>query len=194
MTIRRRSKSREVALQALFQLECPRRTPFPFDEFIGRRLHGKDQAAFCRKLVMGTRAFHREIDGRISDAAENWRIERMAGVDRNILRMGAYEMLYQPETSVRVILDEAVELAKRFGSEDSPKFVNGVLDQLLRGIPARLKETLEKAEETPENAGLPETAELSETAKVVAQVAGSVEPPTLAAGTPLESPADGTPA
>ncbi len=140
LTIRRRSKSREVALQALFQLECPRRSAFPFDEFISRRLPGKDQIPFCRQLVMGTRGHHREIDQRISQAAENWRIERMAGVDRNIIRMGAFELLFQPETGSRVILDEAVELAKRFGSEDSPKFVNGVLDQLLKGIPARVNE------------------------------------------------------
>lgn len=149
MTTLRRSKAREVALQALFQLECPRRSPFPFEDFITRRLGGRDQETFCRMLVMGTKAHHREIDHRISQAAENWRIERMAGVDRNILRMGAFELLFQPGTAARVVLDEAVELAKRYGSEDSPKFVNGVLDQLLKGIPARAHER--KPTEAPEN-------------------------------------------
>jgi N utilization substance protein B len=137
MIIRRRSKAREVALQALFQLECPRRSPFPYEEFVKRRLLEDTQLAFCRQLVMGSRAYHREIDDRISQAAENWRISRMAGIDRNILRMAAYELLFQPATAGRVVIDEALELAKKFGSLDSAKFVNGVLDRLWRGIPAR---------------------------------------------------------
>lgn len=140
MTIRRRSKAREVALQALFQLECPRRSPFPYEEFVKRRLLEDTQLAFCRQLVMGSRAYHREIDDRISMAAENWRITRMAGIDRNILRMAAYELLFQPATAGRIVLDEALELAKKFGSQDSVKFVNGVLDRLWRGIPARAAE------------------------------------------------------
>lgn len=151
MIIRRRSKAREVALQALFQLECPRRSPFPYEEFVKRRLLEDTQLAFCRQLVMGSRAYHREIDDRISNAAENWRIARMAGIDRNILRMAAYELLYQPTTAGRVVVDEAVELAKKFGSLDSAKFVNGVLDRLWRGIPARSSEFAKPAAEKNPN-------------------------------------------
>ena len=148
MIIRRRSKAREVALQALFQLECPRRSPFPYEEFVKRRLLEDSQLAFCRQLVMGSRAYHREIDDRISHAAENWRISRMAGIDRNILRMAAYELLFQPATAGRVVVDEALELAKKFGSLDSAKFVNGVLDRLWRGIPSRASEFAKSTPET----------------------------------------------
>ncbi len=154
MIIRRRSKAREVALQALFQLECPRRSPFPYEEFVKRRLPEDTQLAFCRQLVMGSRAHHREIDARIGQAAENWRISRMAGIDRNILRMAAYELLFQPGTAAKVVVDEALELAKKFGSLDSAKFVNGVLDRLWRGIPSRsaelAKTVTENAPNTPD--------------------------------------------
>ncbi len=144
MSTRRRSKAREVALQVLFQFECPRRSPFQFERFVEERLREDTQRAFCRQLIMGTRAHHREIDDRIRNAAENWRIERMTGVDRNIIRMGAFELLFQPGTSGCVIVDEALELAKKFGAADSSKFVNGVLDRLWRGIPARTGEIVQK--------------------------------------------------
>ncbi|HEV3443425.1 MAG TPA: transcription antitermination factor NusB, partial [Gemmataceae bacterium] len=71
-----------------------------------------------------------EIDERLTAAAENWRLPRMATVDRNVLRIGAYELLFVPETPPAVALDEAIELARRYGSADSPSFVNGVLDKL----------------------------------------------------------------
>ncbi len=112
MSTRRRSKAREVALQVLFQFECPRRSPFLFEGFVEERLKEDQQRGFCRQLIMGTRAHNREIDDRIRSAAENWRIERMTGVDRNIIRMGAFELLFQPGTSGSVIVDEAIELAK----------------------------------------------------------------------------------
>ncbi len=71
-----------------------------------------------------------EIDPRLAEAAENWRVPRMAAVDRNALRLAAYELLFVPDTPHRVVLDEAIELARRYGSADSPAFVNGVLDKL----------------------------------------------------------------
>jgi transcription antitermination protein NusB len=71
-----------------------------------------------------------DIDRRLTEAAENWRLVRMAVVDRNVLRLGAYELLHTPETPPSVALDEAIELARRYGSADSPAFVNGVLDRL----------------------------------------------------------------
>lgn len=143
---------------------------------------------------MGTRAHHREIDRRITEAAENWRIERMAGVDRNIIRMGAFELLQQPETGARVILDEAVELAKRFGSEDSPKFVNGVLDQLLKGIPARASEMKKlEADKAREVASAAKAAQGIE-GKIVAshdaagKQTGNNAAPRAESETPLEEP------
>jgi N utilization substance protein B len=75
-----------------------------------------------------------EIDRRLTAAAENWRLPRMAAVDRNVLRLGAHELLYLPETPAAVAFDEAIELARRYGSADSPAFVNGVLDRLRRDL------------------------------------------------------------
>ena len=83
--------------------------------------------AFGQELVHGIAQHRVELDALLSDHATNWRISRMAAVDRNILRIGAYE-LTSTETPTRVVLDEAIELARRFGDDPSPSFVNGVLD------------------------------------------------------------------
>ncbi len=77
------------------------------------------------------RRHREELDALLADCAQNWRISRMASVDRNVLRLGAYELAHT-DTPVEVILDEAVELARRFGAESSPAFVNGVLDAIAR--------------------------------------------------------------
>jgi transcription antitermination factor NusB len=86
---------------------------------------------FARKLVEGVRARRAELDSLIQQAAENWSLERMAATDRNVLRLGAYELLHT-DTPPRVAIDEAVELAKRFGTAQSGPFVNGILDQLMK--------------------------------------------------------------
>jgi N utilization substance protein B len=85
---------------------------------------------FTRTLVAGVREHTAEIDRRIATAAANWSLTRMAATDRNLLRLGAYELLYT-DTPGKVAVDEAVELAKRFGGAGSAQFVNGILDKLL---------------------------------------------------------------
>jgi N utilization substance protein B len=85
---------------------------------------------YADQLVRGVRADAEKLDERIRAASQNWRIERMARIDRNALRLGAYELLTRTDVPRAVILDEAVELAKRFGSDESSKFVNGVLDRI----------------------------------------------------------------
>ena len=90
--------------------------------------------SFCQSLYDGVVNHAEEIDQRLTQAAENWRLPRMAGVDRNVLRLGAFELLFSTETPPGVTLNEAIELARRFGSADSPGFVNGVLDQIRRSI------------------------------------------------------------
>ncbi len=85
---------------------------------------------FANQLVRGYGSVQAEIDERIRAVSKHWRIERMSRVDRNIIRLGAYELLHVPEVPRRVTLNEAVELAKRFGNEESPAFVNGVLDRI----------------------------------------------------------------
>jgi N utilization substance protein B len=127
----KRSRAREVALQLLFQHDHNKNVDRPeIEQFVADRLHEGALQQFCLGLYDGFLSQGTVIDERLALAAENWRLPRMAGVDRNILRLGAYELLYAGETPPAVVLDEAIQLARRYGSADSPAFVNGVLDRL----------------------------------------------------------------
>ena len=130
----RRSRAREVALQLLFQRDVNPIVPRPIvEEFARERLlHNLDLLTFCLALYDGTVLHATAIDAKLSAAAENWRLPRMAAVDRNVLRLGVFELLFAPELPPKVALDEAIELARRYGSQDSPAFVNGVLDRILQ--------------------------------------------------------------
>ncbi len=129
----RRSRAREVALQLLFQYDQNPAVDRPaIERFAHDRLSDTDLTAFCLALYDGVVGNRAEIDRRLTAAAENWRLPRMAAVDRNALRLGAYELLYTPDTPAAVAFNEAIELARRYGSADSPAFVNGVLDRLRR--------------------------------------------------------------
>lgn len=86
--------------------------------------------AFAETLVQGVVEFRPVIDRQIREVAKNWSLERMATVDLSILRLGAYELLYQPDIPVRVTLNEAIEIAKRYGTKESPAFINGLLDKI----------------------------------------------------------------
>lgn len=127
----RRSRAREVALQLLFQRDLnPHLDRAVLERFVRDRLREETLVPFCLGLYEGVLVNQEDIDRRLTEAAENWRLVRMAVVDRNVLRLGAYELLHVPETPPGVALDEAIELARRYGSADSPAFVNGVLDRL----------------------------------------------------------------
>jgi N utilization substance protein B len=127
----RRNRARQVAFQVLYQDDLnPRSNPAASDELIEKRLHSAELAEFSRGLVSGVRHHCREMDKLIEQVAENWSLKRMAATDRNILRLGAFEILHT-DTPDRVAIDEAVELAKRFGTAQSAQFVNGILDKLM---------------------------------------------------------------
>lgn len=127
----RRSRAREVALQLLFQLDHNSGVERAvIEKFVSDRLRDPGRVPFCLALYDGVRAHLADIDAKLSEAAENWRLPRMPTVDRNVLRLGAYELLCTPETPASVVLDESIELARRYGSADSSSFVNGVLDRL----------------------------------------------------------------
>jgi N utilization substance protein B len=132
----RRFRAREVALQLLFQHDLnPKPVPRPaIEQFARDRLtDDAEAAAFCLALYDGVTARRAEIDPKLSATAENWRLNRMLPVDRNVLRLGVYELLFDPAGQpVPVVIDEAIELARRFGSKDSPGFVNGILDRISR--------------------------------------------------------------
>ncbi len=129
----RRTRAREVALQVLYQDDLnPRHNPADAETFVRGRLQGDELVEFAGSLIAGVRRNRGELDGLLTQTADHWSLERMAATDRNVLRLGAYEILYA-ETPGRVAINEAVELAKRFGSRQSAQFVNGILDRLLAG-------------------------------------------------------------
>ena len=106
-----------------------------FGEFwVGQSSAGPELRGFAERLVRGVVERQQEIDGRIATAAEHWRLERMAVVDRNVLRLAVFEMLHQADTPTAVVIDEAIEVSKKFGSEDSGTFINGILDAIRRRI------------------------------------------------------------
>jgi N utilization substance protein B len=113
------------------------RRPGPGDledraEYVKRRKRVDDAFEYAQALVRGTLDHRQQIDDMIRGQADNWRLERMPAVDRNILRLAVYEMLFEMDIPKLVVVDEAIELAKKFGSEQSGRFVNGLLDGLLK--------------------------------------------------------------
>jgi N utilization substance protein B len=130
----RRSRAREVVLQVLYQDDLnPDHDLRESENFLRNRLRHQDEVVeFALSLLRGTRRNRPELDALLVARADNWSLRRMAATDRNILRMAAYELLFT-ETPGRVVINEAVELAKRFGSRQSAQFVNGILDGLLPG-------------------------------------------------------------
>jgi N utilization substance protein B len=129
----RRSRAREVALQILFQDDLnPPEVSGHSQEFLRSRLNSAELVEFAQSLIDGVRRNRAELDQLLAQTAANWSLERMATTDRNVLRLGTYEILYT-DTPGRVAINEAVELAKRFGSAQSAQFVNGILDKFLEG-------------------------------------------------------------
>jgi N utilization substance protein B len=134
-----RRRGREAALQMLYQSEIGRTDLAEVIEHYwdtregDERLSGSLQA-FANALADGTRERLPEIDQLLSAHAANWRLERMAVIDRLVLRLAAYELLASPDTPARVVINEAIELARTFSTEESVGFVNGILDALRRAI------------------------------------------------------------
>lgn len=128
----RRSRAREFALQVLYQDDINAGDePSEAEPYLKRRLRKEDLLAFSTSLVDGVRRNRAELDTLLDRVCENWTLARMAVTDRNVLRIGAFEILYT-DTPTRVVLDESVELAKRFGSRLSAQFVNGILDRVVK--------------------------------------------------------------
>ena len=129
----RRRRAREVVLQMLYEDDLnPQHSLSASDGFLQRRLnHDAQSIEFARSLAAGVRRNRPELDQRLTAAARNWSLHRMAVIDRNVLRLGAYELLFG-DTPGGVAINEALELAKRYGGAQSASFVNGILDRLLR--------------------------------------------------------------
>jgi transcription antitermination protein NusB len=133
MTTRRRA--REVSLQILYEEDIhPLRDLATANGFLSKRLlHNKNLIAFAQELLDGVRSHVEEIDAVLTKHAANWSVKRMTTIDRNVLRMASYEMMFAGVPG-RVAINEAIELAKRYGSKNSGQFVNGILDRVLRDV------------------------------------------------------------
>ena len=134
-----RRAAREAALQMLYQWEVGRAGAYEAIATYWPAREPEEQLAeplreFANALVRGTIARVAEIDTLLGAHAQNWRVERMAVIDRLILRLGAYELLAEPATPPRVVINEAIELARRFSGEESVGFVNGVLDAVRKDL------------------------------------------------------------
>ncbi|MEY9976197.1 transcription antitermination factor NusB [Lysinibacillus sp. RC79] len=121
----KRHEAREKALQVLFQLD---NTDLTVEEAMGH-IKGQPTNAFYEKIVTGTVEHLEEIDATLEQHLEKWSLARLPKIERTVLRLALYEILYMPETPKRVVLNEAIELCKTFGDDGSSKFVNGVLSK-----------------------------------------------------------------
>jgi len=123
-----RHKARTIALQALYEVDCGDRKPGPvLERYLAQADLSEENIDFVRGLVEGSLKNRDEIDGNITRFAPAWPVDQIAMIDRNILRLAIFEILFDNKVPVKVAVSEAVELAKTFGSEKSAKFVNGVL-------------------------------------------------------------------
>ena len=130
--MRKRTQAREQALKILYQAELTRREIILAAEYYWSEQEDIDDqvSAFTNRLTSGIHEHLKVIDEKISQHATNWQLKRMAVIDRNVLRIGVYELLYAADIPPKVTINEAVELAKKYGDMESSKFVNGILDKI----------------------------------------------------------------
>jgi len=132
--VRKRTRGRELALQLLYMVDARGdEALLGVDDFLRHEAPDEPEAhEFARQLLSGTLDHQGEIDKVISAAAQNWNLRRMALVDRNILRMAVYEMLHVGDIPAKVSINEAIEMGKRFSTQQSGAFINGILDRIRR--------------------------------------------------------------
>jgi len=129
----RRRKARELALRMLYQVETNSDDPeLALTNYCETFPYQQDIIDYARRLLSGIKQYQDMIDTKIVAASEHWRLDRITYVDRNILRVGIYEMLFAPDVPPKVSIDEAIELGKKYGNEDSRVFINGILDKVMR--------------------------------------------------------------
>ncbi|MBW1701102.1 MAG: transcription antitermination factor NusB [Deltaproteobacteria bacterium] len=127
----RRRKARELAIQVLFNLEFSSDSPTDVFDLICEMFNsGRAIRSFSKELVLGVCKKRDELDGLIGNASKNWRLERMSRIDKCILRLATFEILFMDDIPPKVSIDEAVEIGKKFGSDGSGGFINGVLDNI----------------------------------------------------------------
>jgi N utilization substance protein B len=136
-----RRKARVIALETLYQLDVSDGNVNDIIETkMGKKEIKENVKDFILRLTNGVCKHRNEIDRLIEANAENWSLDRITVIDRNILRLASFELLYCSDIPFKVIIDEAVELGKRYGTEDSKAFINGILDKIVRGVSSRKQE------------------------------------------------------
>ncbi len=129
--MRKRTKARECALQLLYKYDMTNEALGDLESFWASQDEAGDEVKdFTGKLVSGTIENLSQLDKKIASYATNWQLKRMAVVDRNVLRIGAYELMFLDDVPAKVSINEAVDLAKKYSGEESGKFVNGILDRI----------------------------------------------------------------
>ncbi len=132
MSVRRHS--RELALQCLYQIDQSGNTDADIAFMSSHFDVSKKASPYAQDLVSGVRSHWDEINSLIETHARNWRVSRMAVIDRNLLRIAVFELLYRPDVPASVVLDEAIEISRRFSTDDAASFVNGILDSICKNV------------------------------------------------------------
>jgi len=160
-----RRKARECALQMLFAADVASTRPDELARNFWSELADgeldEDGREFATRLALGALAHLEQVDGRIKSRAEHWRIDRMATVDRNVLRLAVYEFLYEP-TPRTVAINEALEVARRFSTYEATQFINGILDAIKRDLDQEQPRAEEDSAQNPDESPAPETNESPE--------------------------------
>ncbi len=131
--MRKRRTARELALKFLYQTEFNSNSPdSELNSFCDRANVSEEVQNFTQALIKNILFHKKEVDELLQKISANWAPDRMAVIDKNILRLGICELLFDPTTPPKVVINEAVEIAKKFGTEESPDFINGILDKVFK--------------------------------------------------------------
>ena len=145
-----RRKSRECALQMLFQLDITHDSRYLKERYWDDNPEAESVKEYANRLVTGTTDHLKEIDSVLSKYAENWTVPRMGRVDRNVLRMAVFELLYLDDVPAKVTLNEAISIGKKYSEESAGSFINGILDRILKED-SRIRKKAEDPDPVPLN-------------------------------------------
>ena len=155
--MKKRTRARELTLQFLYQLDLRGDELFAeARDYLRAEERDGETTRFAMRLIEGTWENWEEIDRTIQSVAQNWNIARMAVIDRNVLRLGTYELVHCPDIPPKVAINEAIELGKRFSTANSGAFINGILDKIMNRKPALPEEAAVRDAQAAENAPEPE--------------------------------------
>ncbi len=136
LPVKKRTRARELCLQFLYQVDLVgEETLEGLNAFLRDEEKDRDTRAYAETMIRTTCQQREAIDERIQSVAQNWQIHRMAVIDRNVLRLATYELLYRDDIPPKVAINEAIELGKRFSTSNSGAFINGILDKIKSGLP-----------------------------------------------------------